>query len=314
MKIGKKILSGFISVSLISIAMGICAGMAANTAATGQTKFITAAVIIIALLISITIGMIISRSITKPIQKTADMLEEMSKGHLGQRINLNTNDEIGSIARTMDFFADELQTKVISVMKRISEGDITMEIVVKDEKDEIVPALKNMVDVLKQIDNENRALIKSVTEGKLDVRGNGEAYPGCWGNLVKGINSLIDAFVVPFNVVAEYVESISQGRVPPKITDEYHGDFNEIKDDLNNCIDVMNELIDDTIKLATAVQEGKLDQRGNSAELNGSWGAARQWSQRSDRCFRRADQHHDGIHGAHISRRNPAGHHGYISR
>lgn len=256
MKIGKKILSGFIFVALVSAAMGIYAGAAA---------------IIVALVISTVIGIIISGSITRPIKRMAHTLEEIGKGHLGERIDLNTNDEIGSMARTMDFFADELQTKVISVLKKISEGDVTMEIVATDEKDEILSALKDMVDTIKQINDENQVLFRSITEGKWDVRGNGDHYPGCWGDLVKGINSLIDVFAAPLNLMSEYIESISQGQVPPKIADEYHGDLNKIKSKLNKCNDVMNGLIEEMIKLAAAVQEGKLDQRGHPAEFNGSW-------------------------------------------
>ena len=57
------------------------------------------------------------------------------------------------------------------------------------------------------------------------------------------MNKLIDAFVAPINVTAEYVDRISKGDIPPKITDNYNGDFNEIKNNLNACIDVMNGLL-----------------------------------------------------------------------
>ena len=40
-------------------------------------------------------------------------------------------------------------------------------------------------------------------------------------------------------MTAEYVDRISKGDIPPKITDTYNGDFNEIKNNLNACIDTM---------------------------------------------------------------------------
>ena len=61
-----------------------------------------------------------------------------------------------------------------------------------------------------------------------------------WGKLIGGVNDLCDAFVGPINVTAEYVDRISKGDIPPKITDTYNGDFNEIKNNLNNCIDTMS--------------------------------------------------------------------------
>jgi hypothetical protein len=48
---------------------------------------------------------------------------------------------------------------------------------------------------------------------------------------------------VTADVTAEYVDRISKGDIPPKITDTYQGDFNEIKNNLNASIDVMNGLL-----------------------------------------------------------------------
>ena len=39
------------------------------------------------------------------------------------------------------------------------------------------------------------------------------------------------------------MDRISKGDIPPKITDSYNGDFNEIKNNLNNCIDGLGGLV-----------------------------------------------------------------------
>ncbi|HVI39227.1 MAG TPA: MCP four helix bundle domain-containing protein, partial [Anaerovoracaceae bacterium] len=243
-----------------------------NTAQADLTTTIMIAVIVVVTLLSIFIGVFISSLITRPLKKSVYMIEEMSKGHFGERLNLSSKDEIGQMARSMDFFADELQLKVIGVMKRISEGDVTMDIVVKDEKDEIAPTMKNMVETISGLNGEVQILIQAITEGKLDMRGKGDDYSGSWKELISGINGLIDAFVAPINMTAEYVERISKGDIPPRITDTYLGDFNEIKNNINGCIDVMNGLLGETNRLINAIQEGKLDNRGDAAAYTGEWG------------------------------------------
>ena len=243
-----------------------------NTKVANNAVTILIGVIIFVMILSILIGLYISGLITKPIKRALIMIEEMSKGHLGERLNINTNDELGQMARTMDSFADSLQTDVIGVMNKISQGDININIELKGEKDEIMPALKKTVETIKGLNNETQRLIKATTEGKLDTRGNSDLYSGTWKDMVTGINVLIDAFVAPINVTAEYVERISKGDIPAKITDTYLGDFNEIKNNLNNCIDVMNGLLKETNNLIKAAQEGKLDTRGNSAAFAGDWG------------------------------------------
>ena len=54
----------------------------------------------------------------------------------------------------------------------------------------------------------------------------------------------LDAVIGPLNVAAEYVERIGRGDIPQKITDSYNGDFNEIKNNLNNCIDGLQGLVE----------------------------------------------------------------------
>ena len=112
----------------------------------------------------------------------------------------------------------------------------------------------------------------ATVEGKLDTRGEAEKFPGGWGQLVGGVNDLVNAFVAPINVTAEYVDRISKGDIPEPITDVYKGDFNEIKNNLNQCIDVMKGLLKETDRLVVATVEGKLDTRGDAEKFPGGWG------------------------------------------
>ena len=59
------------------------------------------------------------------------------------------------------------------------------------------------------------------------------------------MNEILDAVIGPLNVAAGYVDRISKGDIPAKITDTYNGDFNTIKNNLNHCIDAVNALVAD---------------------------------------------------------------------
>ncbi|MGE5372146.1 MAG: methyl-accepting chemotaxis protein [Solirubrobacterales bacterium] len=156
---------------------------------------------------------------------------------------------------------------------RISKGDIPPRItdVYHGDFNEIKNNLNNCIDIMNGLVRETNGLIQSIQEGRLDTRGNAAQFIGSWGELVGGINRLIDAFVGPINVTAEYVDRISKGDIPPKITDTYYGDYNEIKNNLNNCIDSMNGLLSETCTMIQAVEDGKLDVRGNAAQFTGGW-------------------------------------------
>ncbi|MBP1909893.1 methyl-accepting chemotaxis protein [Methanolobus bombayensis] len=114
-------------------------------------------------------------------------------------------------------------------------------------------------------------LIDSVVEGKLDARGDTSELTGNCKNVLEGVNQLLDAVMGPLNVSAEYIDRISKGDIPEKITDEYKGDFNEIKNNLNMCIDAINALVEDSIMLAQAGVEGQLDRRADTSRHNGDY-------------------------------------------
>ena len=84
---------------------------------------------------------------------------------------------------------------------------------------------------------EAKTLSVAAVEGKLQTRGNPDLVGLEFRPIVEGINATLDAVINPLNVAAEYVDRISKGEIPAKITDTYHGDFNKIKNNLNACID-----------------------------------------------------------------------------
>jgi methyl-accepting chemotaxis protein len=69
---------------------------------------------------------------------------------------------------------------------------------------------------------------EATVEGRLDTRGDVSKFGGDFAKIVQGVNNTLDAVIGPLNVAAEYVDRISKGDIPEKITDEYKGDFNEI--------------------------------------------------------------------------------------
>jgi methyl-accepting chemotaxis protein len=66
-------------------------------------------------------------------------------------------------------------------------------------------------------------------------------------------------------VAAGYVDRISKGDIPPKITDSYNGDFNDIKNNLNACIEGMAALTE-----ATAVTQ-RMAANDLSTNVNGNY-------------------------------------------
>ena len=102
-------------------------------------------------------------------------------------------------------------------------------------------------------------LSKAAVEGKLATRADASKHKGDFGKIVQGVDDTLDAVIGPLNVAAEYVDRISKGDIPPRITDTYNGDFNEIKNNLNTCIDSLNGLIAEMKHMSDEHNAGDID-------------------------------------------------------
>jgi methyl-accepting chemotaxis protein len=130
----------------------------------------------------------------------------------------------------------------------------------------------NIQNIIKSVIQQTKDLIEGALAGKLANRAKPEETNEEFREIVVGINKTLDAVIGPLNVAAEYVDRISKGNIPPKITDSYNGDFNEIKNNLNVCVDAVNLLVADAGMLAKAAVEGKLATRADAAKHGGDFG------------------------------------------
>ena len=156
---------------------------------------------------------------------------------------------------------------------RISKGDIPEKITVTYNGDfnEIKNNLNTCIDAINNLIADADMLASAAVVGKLATRADVTRHRGDFRKIVAGVNGTLDAVITPLNMAAEYVDRIGKGDIPPRITDTYYGDFNEIKLNLNSCINNINALIDDTAMLALAATEGRLECRAETAKHQGDF-------------------------------------------
>ena len=179
---------------------------------------------------------------------------------------------VEGVNQTLDAVIGPLNVSA-EYVDRISKGDIPPKITDKYNGDfnEIKNNLNNCIDDINALAAETGLLVKAAVEGKLATRADASKHQGDYRKIVEGVNETLDAVIGPLNVSAEYVDRISKGDIPPKITDTYNGDFNEIKNNLNTCIDAMNALVAETGLLVKAAVEGKLATRADASKHQGDY-------------------------------------------
>jgi len=130
------------------------------------------------------------------------------------------------------------------ILAQVSSGKIDELIAqtYKGDHEKMKQAINNVALVLQGLQKELQRLSEAASAGQLSERGHHDQFRGAYAEIVRGVNNVLDAVIVPLNVSANYVDRISKGDVPPQITDTYHGDFNLIKNNLNTLINAMNEI------------------------------------------------------------------------
>ena len=91
-------------------------------------------------------GVILAKGIEGPLNQGMEMLKELSKGHLDQRLRMQRKDEIGQMAKAMDDFADNLQTNFVVALEKIADGNFAFDAHQIDAKDAIGAALKKTLE------------------------------------------------------------------------------------------------------------------------------------------------------------------------
>jgi len=163
--------------------------------------------------------------------------------------------------------------KGVEVADRLAQGDLEVSIgeTFKDETGQLLRSMGTMMESIRALALDAGTLSRAAVAGSLATRADAERHKGAYREIIEGVNGTLDAVIEPLKVAARYVERISKGDIPEKIQEEYRGDFNEIKLNLNSCIDNVNALVSDANLLATAAAQGDLATRADAARHQGDF-------------------------------------------
>ncbi|MGA7831437.1 MAG: methyl-accepting chemotaxis protein [Terracidiphilus sp.] len=216
--------------------------------------------------------------VTQGLQKELARLIEASKeGQLSDRGKPEQfQGAFAEIVRGVNTMLDAILLPIGEgnrILAQISNGKIDELIAAtyKGDHEKMKVAVNNVAVVVQSLQKELARLTEAAKGGQLSERGKHELFQGAYAEIVRGVNGILDAVIAPLNVAANYVDRISHGDIPAKITDTYNGDFNTIKNNLNTCIDAVNALVTDAGILVRAAVDGKLATRADASKHQGDY-------------------------------------------
>lgn len=245
-------------------------------ASTQTTITIMIAVVIFAVAIAFFFGLFISKLISRPVNMVGERVAQLqnvclsnlgnglvalSKGNISlvvekatQPLNMEQKDEIGDMARTVDKMIQKTQAGI-------------------DSYELVRNKIKNLIE-------ETELLTVAGKDGKLDTRGKADNFEGGYKEIVKGINDTLDAIVLPVKEGSKALEIMATGDLTVRVTGDYKGDHQIIKNSINVLGEALTNVITDVRNAVDATASASTQISSSTEEM--AAGAQEQSSQTSE--------------------------------
>lgn len=107
----------------------------------------------ITVMLSTGLSFVLSRTVSKPLVQMKKAAEEMAKGEFNNKVSVETDDEIGTLAKTMNYLSDALNENINAlnqekkqlqnVLLSMTDGVVTF-----DEKGQVIMANPQAIDIM----------------------------------------------------------------------------------------------------------------------------------------------------------------------
>jgi methyl-accepting chemotaxis protein len=159
------------------------------------------------------------------------------------------------------------------ILGQISDGKIDELIAqtYKGDHEKMKQAINSVATVVQGLQKEIVRLTDASKDGQLSERGKPEHFRGAYADIVRGVNTMLDAILLPIGEGNRILGQISGGKIDELIAQTYKGDHEKMKQAINNVGTVLQGLQKELARLTDASKEGKLAERGNHDQFQGAY-------------------------------------------
>ncbi len=162
-----------------------------------------------------------------------------------------------------------VKKKAMACIKAFGEGDFNAPLEqFPGKKAFINDTVETLRGNLRAIISEIQRLITASTAGQLSERGDANRYVGNFADLVLGINSMLDAIILPIAEGNRVLKSVSLGDLTQRVEIECEGDHQRMKDAINALVDSLTTFAVDVADAASKVASGSQELSASAEQLS----------------------------------------------
>lgn len=207
--------------------------------------------------IALLLGIFISRLISQPIKKIKEVADKLAIGDIDVKIDLDSKDEIGSLAKSFVSMIENTKNQV-ELVEKIAAGNTKIKIEAKSEKDVMNKSLQLVVNNLNKLIQEATMLNEAAFKGQLSTRGNVNDFAGGYREIVLGVNKTLDAVIEPVQEAAMVLQEMKKGNLHINMQGNYYGDHAIIKEAMNDFINTICSYVDEIAQLLIKMSQGNM--------------------------------------------------------
>ncbi len=175
------------------------------------------------------------------LKETESLLQDVQNGHLEARGHAEAfrggwKSLVKGINDVLDAFVTPFKMTA-GHLDRLAKGDLPEPI--QEEFRGDFNEMKQHLNALIEATHETTRVAEAIAAGQLDVEARQRSEHD---RLMQALNHMIEAFLVPLNTTSHYLDRIGKGDLPEPIMDEYKGDFDLIKQNVNLLIEASQDI------------------------------------------------------------------------
>jgi methyl-accepting chemotaxis protein len=221
---------------------------------------------ILGFIIAIGFGLYISKLITKPLEEASNVIAELSLASFRLKMNWDAKDELGEMGRKLNGFIDVMRSYLKSLYN-VAEGDFVYQKLVKNEKNELAPALEKITTTLKDIKYEADLMIEAAVDGRTDYAANADKFSGGYKTIIQGLNTTMRTIIGVVRQGTKVLGIVANGDLTARMEGEFKNNYAGFQSQINNVGESLENIVRKVTDAVTATASASSQISASSEEM-----------------------------------------------
>jgi methyl-accepting chemotaxis protein len=178
---------------------------AAAFAQFNKLLWILAGLLVVGVALIVGIGVLLARSISRNVRKVAVAAAALAEGDVEQEISVDSHDEVGQMAASFQGTVEYIR-EMATVSRSVADGDLTVHVEPRSERDTLGTAIASMVTNLREV-------VTQVADGAGQIAESGShlgQVTAETGGVVRGVSHTMDNLAASTQETSRSVQSSSE--------------------------------------------------------------------------------------------------------